>query len=199
MTHSKDAPRLLVAPTTHRFGPSTLIGIAGLRSPSVVGSRGGTRRPAEILAAAAAGHCPDLIVFSDQLVSAEDAPLPVLHEGALRFLPALEAILHVQHGYLPHFWTDTGVLTPPQPGFEAVLRCFPAYLASCDRLGEEWLARALQPQRLASERLGAAAAEIRRLQDAALHAYARARRPVDAPLREVLTRTDSALRHLRAA
>lgn len=187
-------PTFLVVPTRHASAP--LPAQAQLRDPLRVGSQGGAWSPSDVLRLVKSGRRPDLVIHSDQLVTAEDAPLPVDRAGVRTFLSSLEALLQCQHGYRALIWSRQRVVEAPD--METLLSLLASYLDDCAEL-PDWTARPQQCHRTREARAAAAQGEIRRLQDASLLAWVASGRPLDDCLRRILVRTDTALKQLRAA
>lgn len=166
--------RLFVIPsTTDTLAHARLWG----SSPrvAVVGSAAaGNHSPASLLAMLSSGSAPrphTIILFTDQLVDVVNAPVAVMHQGQVVYASALEAVLHIAHGYRAQVWTGAG--------FEAlgdaqeladVMALLMRYYAACDQLGTAWVARHLQPQRLPAQRAQQARRQLRTCLSALMYA-----------------------------
>jgi hypothetical protein len=160
----------------------------------MVGSIAGTMRPADLLQVLGSGRRPDVHIYSDQLVSVEDATIPIKHLGRCFFLSSVEVILVSQYGYRASVWSVDGFLAAETP--EDVVALLVRYLEQCANQ-RGWLAASLQSQRSLETRVATAELELRRLQDAALCAWAMRGRRFDPGLLAVLEQSTEALRRLR--
>jgi ADP-heptose:LPS heptosyltransferase len=101
LTRSGDN-RLYVVPTTHE----TLASISRWQEtiPQVVivaPLAAGANTPADLLTLikSVTSNRPDIVIsFSDQLVSAEHAPLLIEHKGQAQYISGMEAVAHVGYG-----------------------------------------------------------------------------------------------------
>lgn len=107
-----------------------------------------------------------VVAFSDQLVSAMDAPLRVHYRGAEAYLPSIELLATTRFGYTLRAWIGGALAAPADASPRGVLRLLMAYRDACDGLGSRWLARPLQTQGTADHRRADARRRIRLLQSA---------------------------------
>lgn len=112
------------------------------------------------------------IIFSDQLVSAVDAPLLVEHDGTRSYFPAVELIAHVEYGFELHVWTGSAfnALRPPTKEVD-VLRLLFRYFSACDELGQQWLMREGRRQSCPTQRATQARIRLRTFHSALMHAF----------------------------
>lgn len=165
---------LFVVPTTadtlahaKLWGSSPRVAVVGAAAD-------GMHSPAGLLAvlnSSSAQRPHTIIVFTDQLVDVVNAPVAVMHQGQVVYASALEAVLHIAHGFRAQVWTGAG--------FEAieaardiadVMGLLMRYYAACDRLGAAWAARHLQPQRLPAQRAQQARRQLRTCLSALMYA-----------------------------
>lgn len=186
-------PRVIVLPSVSTDSPRSAR--HSFDSAAYVGSLPGTSRPADVLALLKSGQRPDVVVYSDQLVSAVDAPIPVERADGLVFLPAIELLLVSQFGYRALVWSPEGL--DEADSLDDLFVLLSRYLDNCASQ-DDWLVRSLQLQRTAASRIGAAELEVRRIQDAALCAWATSGHSFDLSLRNILVRSTDALKRLKA-
>jgi len=139
----------------------------------------GQLTPAQWLARqrAAPGQDRFLIVFSDQLLSAADAPMLVEQGGRLSYLPGLEVVAQGGHGFAVAAWVGNGFEAAPRDGGPvAILGLLARHLAACAELGAPWLMREAQQQRCADAHVAEARRRLRVFHSAIMHARG------DAPL-----------------
>lgn len=171
---AQQARRLFVIPSTTQtltharlWGSSPRVAIVGTSTTA-------GQSPAALLAMLngdSATRPHTIIVFTDQLVDVVNAPVPVVHRGSLVYASSLEAVLHIAHGYRAHVWTGAGfdALGDAQDMAD-VMGLLMRYDAACDRLGESWLARHLQSQRLPAQRAQQARRQLRMCLSALMYA-----------------------------
>lgn len=112
------------------------------------------------------------VIFSDQLVSAVDAPLLVEHEGKGSYCPAVELIAHLTYGFTLHVWTGRAFNTLRPPSKEVdVLLLLLQYLSACDELGPQWLMREGRRQSCPTQRAAQARIRLRTFHSALMHAF----------------------------
>lgn len=169
-----EGPTLHLLPTTPQLvsivrdraaaRPITVIG------PSLPGGLDATRFLALLKAGSIIGRgiC---ISFSDQLVSAADAPLPVEHGGVRSYFPAIELIANRGYSFTLRVWAGDGFrLIHPSATKGEILRALDQYFRSCESLGSEWLARAAQTERSHAERIKKARLRLRAFHSALMNA-----------------------------
>lgn len=124
--------------------------------------------PARFLAscqeAATAGRRQPTVVFTDQFVSAEHAPLLVRNGAEEMFFPTLELVAAARYGATIFCWTGDRFVRPEaaSSGAEAaVLRTLQSYYRACEALGDAWLMRGRQHQRSPAGRVDAARLRLR--------------------------------------
>ncbi|MCC4604625.1 hypothetical protein [Xanthomonas campestris] len=164
---------LIVIPTT----PETLSHLNLWRKlhPSLIvvaPSTGGSHTPTELLNEfGKSTNAPILaIVFSDQLTSAQDAPILIKKKNKLFFISAIELIGQKKYATQLHVWLGQTVATldGATPQIET-LNFLADYLQNCEELGSEWLARLVQPHRYLDERRRDALRRLRLFQSMILH------------------------------
>lgn len=171
---------MLVLPTTTR--ELALLEQLGLRPDvdAIVGRNEHALAPAELLTRIEdKAPAPDarVLVFSDQLVSAVDAPLLVRRDGVARYVSSLEYILNAQYGYaLLAINGDRLSRLPAGAPAVDVLGLLVDHLEANERLGSNWLVRELQTQRLPQDRRLQQRRRIRALRSSILHMIGRARK-----------------------
>ena len=105
------------------------------------------------------------ICFSDQLISAVEAPVPVEINGARFYFPGIELIANRSHAYALMFWTGSSFThVPPASDDASVLSASALYFRACDALGDAWLLRDAQLERSHRRR-----AELARIRARTLH------------------------------
>jgi hypothetical protein len=160
----------------------------------VVGRIGRAMRPAHLLQLLSSGQRPAVAIYSDQLASVEDATIPIKRAGRCFFLSAVEVLLVSQYGYQARIWSADGFSEADTP--EDVVALLVRYLDHCaDQEG--WIVGSLQSQRSLEIRVATAELELRRLQDAALCAWALRGMRFDAGLRSILEQSTEAFRRLK--
>ena len=146
---------------------------------AVVGTvTAGAQAPASLLAMLngdSARRPHTIILFTDQLVDVVNAPVAVQHQGQVVYASALEAVLHMVHGYGAQVWTGSGFesLGDAHGGVQQmadVMGLLMRYYAACDRLGASWAARHLQLQRLPAQRAQQARRQLRLCLSALMYA-----------------------------
>jgi hypothetical protein len=162
---------LYVLPTT----TSTLSGcdrwVAADPALTVIGRIGPhANPPLQWLAETAADA--SAVVFSDQLVNDEDAPLLISHGGARCYMSVVETIASTRHRRAIHAWTGDRLDGAP-PGSETreVLRLLLRYTEACANLGPSWRMRDAQLLRSPEARIRTAARRLRLFKSAVLHAF----------------------------
>lgn len=136
-----------------------------------------------------------IIVFSDQLVSALHANVPVHCAGGVEYVSGLEAVLHVRYAYRIGTWTQYGFVVQNPPGtMEISIRMLVQYFSDCKSLGDSWLMRDAQKFRSIRERISQARRELRFLESAVLYAFHANR--VDEGAQEVIVRIGEAQKRL---
>ncbi|WP_374602034.1 hypothetical protein [Arenimonas sp.] len=128
----------------------------------------GPESPAGFLAACrerpACDRPRQTIVFTDQFVSAEHAPLRATLGDGEQFIPTLELVAAAQYGFRIACWHPEGyrvVEAFPAGDQAALLTALAGYYQACDGLGEAWLMRARQHQRSLAGRVEAARSRLR--------------------------------------
>lgn len=110
-------------------------------------------------------HDLRVIIFTDQFVSAEHAPLLVQENGKELFFPVLEVLAVERHGFSVACWSGNSFsFHAPSPLLnprEGVLRALLEYYEACNLLGDAWLARNRQYLRSAKGRIEEARERIR--------------------------------------
>lgn len=159
------ARRLFVIPSTDQTLAHARLWGSSPRVAVVGNGTSAGQAPAALLAMLnddSATRPHTIILFTDQLVDVVNAPVAVMHRGKLVYASALEAVLHIAHGYRTHVWTGAGfdALGDAQDMAD-VMGLLMRYYAACDRLGEAWSARRLQSQRLPAHRAQQARRQLR--------------------------------------
>lgn len=107
------------------------------------------------------------VIFTDQFVSAEYAPL-LVHQGAQEtFYPSLEVIAATQYGFAISCWNGASFsapITSSSKDHAEILRLLRQYYGACEALGESWLMRERQYQRTLTGRIEAAKHRLRSYQ-----------------------------------
>lgn len=139
--------RVLIVPTTRTTLALARRAVARDTNVAVVGTRYFPGlSPSELLSIT---PLPRTVVsFSDQLTSPLDAIVPTHELGVWKFVSAIEFVLAVRHGYTIKVWSHRGArfgVCPPI--LEELARAISLYLAACEDLGDDWLARPLQLDR----------------------------------------------------
>lgn len=124
----------------------------------------------------ASSGAPFAIAFTDQLVSANDAPILITRNGQLTFMPVLEVLAQCQYKVNVHIWNGEEVARLTAQCAGDVLREVAAYFDACSRLGSAWLMRDRQALRLPAVRIDQARRRLRLYQSAIFNSSA------DAPL-----------------
>lgn len=124
--------------------------------------------PARFLAACRSASVTEprlpVMVFTDQFVSAEHAPLFVRQGADEMFFPSLELVAAAQYGYSVSYWDGADFARPVRHAPDSstdVLRALHRYYRACDALGEAWLMRERQHQRTVAGRVEAARLRLR--------------------------------------
>ena len=173
---SAGSPGLHIVPSTE----ATLAAIprwqAGNPHIAVVApSVSGTLSPIELLAQLRSEETQrptTAIVFSDQLASAEHAPLLVEHAGNMLYVSALEAVAHVRYGLAARAWVGDGfAAVAPAADTPAVLLLLLRYYAACDTLGPVWRMREAQSMRSPTTRILQARRQLRLFHSAVMHTF----------------------------
>lgn len=178
-------PHVLMLPTTAPF--LAAVDRLGLRPKidMVVGrsARKFTIYPADLLAHLADNRLMSdarVIVFTDQLVSALDAPLLVSRNGRAQYVSALEYVLNAEHE-CPLFAMNGDQINylsenaPP----DRVLNFIVDHLDANQLLGDAWLTRSLQSQRLPQERRFQQRRRVQAMRSSVLHMVGRSRHAWD--------------------
>lgn len=128
-----------------------------------------------LLADLSNGCSPNLLIFSDQLVSASDATILIRTATTSTFVSPLELILNRKYGYELQLWRSTGLhaVAAQIDDPESIYRHLLTYLSACSLLGDIWLARRLQVQRLPEMRLYIAKRKARMFRSAIFDLYLR--------------------------
>ncbi|WP_153064989.1 hypothetical protein [Xanthomonas arboricola] len=138
----------------------------------VAPSTGGSHTPTELLNEfGKSTNTPVLaIIFSDQLTSAQDAPILTKKNNKLFFLSAIELIGPQKYDVHLHVWLGQAMVTldGATPPIET-LNFLTDYLRNCEELGSEWLARSIQPNRYLDERRRDALRRLRLFQSMILY------------------------------
>ena len=104
------------------------------------------------------------VIFSDQFVSAEYAPLFVQQGAKETFYPSLEVIAAAQYGFSISYWNGAS-FSPPitlsSRNHADILRLLKQYYEACEALGESWLMREPQYQRTLTGRIESAKHRLR--------------------------------------
>lgn len=157
--------------------------VVGVAVPHVVA-------PTELLARLKAGgsQLPRIaIVFSDQLVASENAPLLVEHAGMLQYVSALEVVAHMNYQFNVSAWTGNSFEFPaPLCDPPDVLRLLLRYYSACDKLGSQWLMRESQVKRSIAYRINQTSRRLQLMHSVVLHAFQDL--PLPASYRAVLKR-----------
>lgn len=130
-----------------------------------------------------------VLIFSDQLVSARHATVPVRSSGRVIYLSGVEAVL-ASRGYRLHCALSRGHAVEPED-VAGALRFVLDHLARCDGLGSDWRMREAQSERELDARVAGAQRELRYLESAVLYAGA------GAIERDALSRVRAAQRRLK--
>jgi hypothetical protein len=113
-----------------------------------------------------------VVVFSDQLTSAIDAPILVERNGRQHYLSAFEVVANNRYRYSVHAWMGERFEScRSSVGPSSILRLIDDYLVACEGLGEEWLLRDGQVQRGRTGRSNHARARLRAFHSAMMCAY----------------------------
>jgi hypothetical protein len=135
----------------------------------------GTLSPTELLAQLRfdeAQRPTTAIIFSDQLASAEHAPLLVEHAGKTFYVSALEAVAHVRYGLPARAWVGEGfAAVAPTADTPDVLRLLLRHYAACDTLGSAWRMREAQSIRSTTTRVLQARRQLRLFHSAVMHTF----------------------------
>jgi hypothetical protein len=157
--------RLFVVPTTADTLAHARLWSSSPRVAIVGTAVDDAHSPASLLAVLnsdAAQRPHTIILFTDQLVDVVNAPVAVMHQGQVVYASALEAVLHIAHGYRAQVWTGAGFEALGEAREMAdVMGLLMRYYAACDRLGAAWAARHLQAQRLPAQRAQQARRQLR--------------------------------------
>ena len=118
------------------------------------------------------------IIFSDQLLSAANAPIFVEQHGKYRYLSALEVIACSNYNFAIKAWTgncfeNAAASSPPH----AVLSMMMRYMHGCELLGNEWLMLESQRANFLEARLVDAYRRLRMLESAIMHAFVNSHLP----------------------
>lgn len=104
------------------------------------------------------------VIFTDQFVSAECAPLLVHAGGKETFYSSLELIATAQYGFAISCWDGASFslpVTSSSIGHAEILRMLGRYYEACEALGESWLVREHQYQRTLKGRIEEAKNRLR--------------------------------------
>lgn len=131
----------------------------------------------ELLSSIHSGALPpgrQLVIFTDQLVNAVDAPVLLERGGRQVFVSGHEHFLNVQLNYPLHIWVgecwvELAGRADPAALFGALLD----HLGACERLGPSWLARELQYERFPDGRRLVRRHRIQALRSSLLHSAVR--------------------------
>jgi len=166
--------RLFVIPSTADTLAHAMLWGSSPRVAVVGAVAAGAHSPASLLAMLNSGSAQrphTIIVFTDQLVDVVNAPVAVMHQGQVVYASALEAVLHIAHGYRAQVWTGAGFEAFGEAREMAdVMGLLMRYYAACDGLGVSWAARHLQPQRLPAQRAQQARRQLRTCLSALMYA-----------------------------
>lgn len=135
---------------------------------------GGTLRPSQLIERL--DTMPNtntrIIVFTDQLTSATDAPLLVSKNGSLSYLSGLELALQQEYGFSLRVLKGDGFVEPDVVrDARSLLRLLHGHIQACEHLGAHWLAATLQPQRSPTTRTREAGIRLRLFQSATIHMW----------------------------
>ena len=112
----------------------------------------------------AAGPRRTTLVFTDQFVSSEHAPLLVRDGAQEMFHPTLELIAAARYGVPVRYWVDDAFIAADGQAATAEIAALMGlrrYYRSCDRLGDAWTQRSRQNQRSPAGRIDAARHRLR--------------------------------------
>jgi hypothetical protein len=137
------------------------------------------------------------VVFTDQLVTASDAPLLIKHGDTKAYYPTLELIAHQMYGFTIHAWTGETRRTslPPHSCHTEVLHILQAYFEACRSLGSRWLVRDIQHHKSTEHRIAEARRRARGFQSALMFAHRASALPSDC---RDLIRTLTAIERIKA-
>lgn len=110
------------------------------------------------------GKTISAVVFTDQMVSAEFAPILVSRRDVLQFFPSLEIIAASGYGLPVHCWCGGSRWTSPVTTNQdraPVIRAVGRYFDACQQLGVAWLMRDRQAKRQPADRIGNARRRLR--------------------------------------
>jgi hypothetical protein len=105
-----------------------------------------------------------VVVFTDQFVSAEHAPLLVRDGADEMFYPTLELVAAARYGFVVCCWDGEAFAPVPAAASAAESGVLPAlrdYYRACDALGAAWRMRGRQHQRSPAGRVEAARHRLR--------------------------------------
>lgn len=132
-----------------------------------------------------------ILIFSDQLVSALHANVPLEQAGRIEYVSGLEAVLNARYAYRIAVWTPEGFeVQNPCETVEVAMGMLIRYFAHCRSLGERWIMRDQQTSRSLRERVVQARRELRFLESAVL--YSCRANPIDECTQDVLARIGEA-------
>lgn len=136
-----------------------------------------------------------VIVFSDQLTSAVDAPLLVEQAGTLLYLSGLEVVAHRNYQFEVKAWTGNTLESVSATATAAdILWLLYRHLKACQTLGSQWLMRDCQAERYPGERIAQARLRLLTLHSVVMHAFAESALP---PIyRAVVERIQERSKHL---
>lgn len=104
------------------------------------------------------------VVFTDQMVSVEFAPILVNRRGVLQFFPSLELIASSGYGVPVHIWCGRSTWISPLASDQhklSVLATIGHYFDACEQLGLAWLTLDRQKQRQITDRIEGARRRLR--------------------------------------
>ncbi|HST44688.1 MAG TPA: hypothetical protein VLK29_05620 [Luteimonas sp.] len=191
-----DPPVALLVPTTS----DNLAEAARLRDAGSIllvadAAHPGATGPSDILLrlASAPGSRPDLVVFSDQILSAADANVLVHGDRIDAFVSPFEAVLNLKYGYCLGVWAPGGYRRiAPGTATPVVLAAVARHLLECDTLGDAWLVRHLQRLRSPARRRADARRKLRFFRSAISNVF---RMSPDDPEARQMRDTVAALEH----
>ncbi|HET6395713.1 MAG TPA: hypothetical protein VFF91_02620 [Pseudoxanthomonas sp.] len=169
---SSDSAVALVLPTTDPVFTRAMEMRGSGQLDAIVGSVGPhSISPASLLERLDAGSgIRRVAIFSDQLVSALDAPILVAGRSGERYLSSIELALQGAYGFDIHIQGRDGLAPrPAEADPVTLLRRLYAHLDDCMELGSQWLAGELQEQRLPESRARERRVRMRMLQSAVMH------------------------------
>jgi len=173
--NSRHGPAAFILPTT----PETVSFVGrnpAIGCPSIVGA---LKLPesgitaGELLSFLPHSNCPNVLIFSDQLVNPVDATVMLRTHSGNFFVSPIELILNQRHGYRIVSWHASAFMEiePACSDSSRIYRNVIEHLKSCDALGDQWLARTHQFIRTPAARVHNAKRKLRLFHSAVLDAY----------------------------